>query len=473
MKLALFLSTFLTFSAAVSGVCLAEASLTIHSTGSAHVRETVPVELRPGTQRLEFSEATAQVEPNSIVLRDPTGQAEFRILEQSYRNEPLSQALLLGLFEGKTLDFLRREPEKPDRVVVGKVVRGGLMAGGGIVEPIIEVDGKLQFSLPGDPLFPAGENELKPTIRWTLESRFSGAVRVELAYLSGGFSWEASYNLVEQAGGDGVNLAAWVSIRNESGRTFENARIKVLAGDLRRVPPGGQPRMGGVRAMAAPMASKGLMASPGQAIAVESVADYHLYTVLQPVTLRNQETKQVELLRASGVKAERVYVLETEGGALRADSKLGKVQVFQEIKNSESNGLGVALPKGKLRFFSEGSDRQLEFVGEGEIEHTPKDEVLRVFTGHAFDLVGEHRVIHQTMDPANQLTTQVVEVKVRNRRKEPAEVRVREHPRRGGSWRLLKESQPHLDRDADTLEFVVSLRPGEERVVTYTVQFSG
>jgi hypothetical protein len=464
---------FLFVAAAGRLVCGTEPSLTIHHSGFAHVRETVPVELKPGIQSLTFADATAQVEPDSIVLRDPARQAEFRILEQSYRNEPLSQAVLLRLFEGKTLDFLRREPEKPDRLVVGKVVRGGLMPGGGIVEPMIEVDGKLQFSLPGEPLFPAGEHELKPTIRWTLESRFSGKLQAELAYLSGGFSWEASYNLVEQAGGDGVNLVAWVSVRNESGRTFENARIKVLAGDIRRVPPGFQPRIGGVRAMAAPMDSKGLIAVPAQGVAEESVADHHLYTVLQPVTLRNQETKQVELLRASGVKAERVYVLETEGFALRSDSKLGKVQVFREIQNSEANRLGVALPKGKLRFYSEGADRQLEFFGEGEIEHTPKDEVLRVFTGHAFDLVGEHRVIHQTLDPANQLTTQVVEVKVRNRSKEAAEVRVREHPRRGGSWRLLKESQPHLDRDADTFEFVVPLRPGEERVVTYTIQFAG
>ena len=348
MKLALFLSTLLTFSAAVSGVCLAEASLTIHSTGSAHVRETVPVELRPGTQRLEFSEATAQVEPDSILLRDPTGQADFRILEQSYRNEPLSQALLLGLFEGKTLDFLRREPGKPDRVVVGKVVRGGLMAGGGIVEPIIEVDGKLQFSLPGDPLFPAGEHELKPTIRWMLESHFSGTLQAELAYLSGGFSWEASYNLVEQAGGDGVNLTAWVSVRNESGRTFENAKIKVLAGDLRRVPSGFQPRIGGVRAMAAPMASNGLIASPG--ISEESVADYHLYSVLQPVTLRNQETKQVELLRASGVKAERVYVLETEGGGSGPIQNCGRCRYSGRSRTRRQTGWGWHFPRGNCVF---------------------------------------------------------------------------------------------------------------------------
>jgi hypothetical protein len=219
--------------------------------------------------------------------------------------------------------------------------------------------------------------------------------------------------------------------------------------------------------MAAPMA-----AMPSGAVE-EAMDEFHFYTVSHPTTLRNQETKQVEFLRASGVKAERSYVLETEGFSFHTGTQQGKVKVFREIRNTEVNRLGVPLPKGKLRFYAQGSDRQLEFVGEGEVGHTPKDERVRVFTGYAFDLVGEHRVLHQTVDPANQVATQVVEIKVRNRKTEPVEIRVREHPRRGGTWRVLKETQPHKDVDADTFEFVVPLQPNEERVVTYTIQFAG
>ena len=144
----------------------ADPALTIYNGGYAVVRETLPIDLKAGVNQASFAGATAQVEADSVILRDLAGKVDFRILEQSYRNDPVSQAMLLSLFEGKTLEFIRHEANKPDRTVTGKVVRSGFVPGGQFVEPIIEVDGKLQFSLPGEPIFPSlgSDNILKPTL---------------------------------------------------------------------------------------------------------------------------------------------------------------------------------------------------------------------------------------------------------------------------------------------------------------------
>ncbi len=203
------------------------------------MRETLPIDLKAGVNQVSFAGVTAQVEADSVILRDIKGIAEFQILEQSYRNDPVSQAMLLSLFEGKTLEFVRLETNKPDRVVTGKVVRSGFVPGGRYVEPIIEVDGKLQFSLPGSPLFPSlgNDNVLKPTLNWKLNSASSGKINAEVAYLSNGFTWEASYNLVATDKSDLLDVVGWVTMNNQSGMTFTDAKIKLMAGDVNRVEP--------------------------------------------------------------------------------------------------------------------------------------------------------------------------------------------------------------------------------------------
>ncbi len=184
--------------AAASSAFAADPALTIYNGGFAVVRESLPLDLKSGVNQVSFAGVTAQVEADSVILRDIAGKAEFQILEQSYRNDPVSQAMLLSFFEGKTLEFNRRESNKPDRVISGKVVRSGFVPGGNFVEPIIEVDGKLQFTLPGEPVFPSigSDSVLKPTLNWKLNSGSSGKINAEVAYLSRGFTWEASYNLV-------------------------------------------------------------------------------------------------------------------------------------------------------------------------------------------------------------------------------------------------------------------------------------
>ena len=158
--------------------------------------------------------------------------------------------------------------------------------------------------------------------------------------------------------------------------------------------------------------------------------------------------------------------VSTKGG------QAGKVQVYREFKNSEANKLGIALPKGKVRFYSQDGDRQLEFVGENRIDHTPKDETIRVLTGNSFDLVGEHRMTNNTEDGSNRIVTQTFEIKVRNRKKEPVEIRVLERATHGGNWTLTAQSQPHEKKDATSFEFRVPLKPDEEKTVTYTIRYT-
>ena len=442
----------------------ADPALTIYNGGYAVVRETLPIDLKSGLNQVSFAGATAQVEADSVILRDVAGKAEFQILEQSYRNDPVSQAMLMSLFEGKTLEFVRREANKPDSVIIGKVVRSGYVPSGNYVEPVIEVDGKLQFLLPGSPIFPSlgTDNILKPTLNWKLNSASSGKINAEVAYLSRGFTWEASYNLVATDKSDLLDVVGWVTMNNQSGMTFADAKLKLMAGDVHRVVEAGIQPFGGVSAMTA----SAVMAD--KVVTEKSFDEFHLYTLGNPVTLRDKETKQVEFVRATGVKAERVYVFD----GLYQGGGVGKVQVYREFKNAEANKLGLALPKGKVRFYSQDADRQLEFVGENQIDHTPKNETIRVLVGNSFDLKGEHRITNENEDGANRVATQTVEIKLRNRKKEPVEIRVQEHAIRGGTWTLTAQSQPHEKKDATTFEFRVPLKPDEEKVITYTISYT-
>ncbi len=455
--------------AAASTTFAADPALTIYNGGYAVVRETLPIDLKSGVNQVSFAGATAQVEADSVILRDVAGKAEFQILEQSYRNDPVSQAMLMSLFEGKTLEFNRREANKPDRVVIGKVVRSGFVPGGQFVEPIIELDGKLQFSLPGSPVFPSlgTDNVLKPTLNWKLNSASAGKIDAEVAYLSRGFTWEASYNLVATEKSDVLDIVGWVTMNNHSGMTFHDAKIKLMAGDVNRVQ---QHPMYFDSLSRSELLAASKAAAP--VVTEKSFDEFHLYTLGNPATLRDKETKQVEFVRATGVKAERIYVFEGSVHYRRGVTLPGKVQVYREFKNSMANKLGLALPKGKIRFYSQDGDRQLEFVGENQIDHTPKDETIRVLTGNSFDLAGDRRMTNSTEDGSNRVATHSFEIKVRNHKKEQVEIRVTEHATRAGTWTLTAQSQPHEKKDATSFEFRVPLQPDEEKTVTYTIRYT-
>ncbi len=463
-------------------VC-AEPSLTIYNQNFAVVRDTVPLDLKSGANAVIYAGATAQVEADSVILRDPAGKRSLQVLEQNYRNDPVSQPLLLSLFEGKTIEFEKvrmKDNTQVSETVLGKVIRSGYVPGGGNEQPIIEVNGKLQFTLPGSPLFPnlGSDTILKPAFNWVLQADKPGKFDAEVGYVTGGFDWSASYNLVSPEKGDQCDLVGWITMNNNSGKTFESAKIKLLAGDVNKV-QSMRPRSAVMYKGARNMAMADEMAP---AVTEKAFDEFHLYSIARATTLHNRETKQVEFAHAEKMYAPTIYVydgalgyrfygLNVERGYGQSDNK--KIIVQREFKNAETNQLGIALPAGKLRFYRRDSDGQLQFVGENTIDHTPRNETVRVTTGNAFDLVGERKPTNFKVDKGDKWMDETFEIKLRNRKKTDAvEIRVVEHLYRWSNWSVTSKSDEFVKKDAQTIEFRIPVKPDEEKIVTYTVHYS-
>ncbi len=476
------LATMLCLGAAGLLAAFAQPALTIYNQDFAVVRDTVPLDLKSGVNNVRYADATARVEPDSVILRDPAGKHLLQIWEQNYRNDPVTQELLLSLFEGKTIDFqdIRMKDNTQTREIIpGKIIRSGYVPGGGSEQPIIEVNGKLQFTLPGTPLFPdlGDDTVLKPTLNWLLQSDQPGKFDAEVSYITGGFTWEADYNLVSPEKGDTVDLIGWVTMNNQSGKTFRDAKIKLMAGDVNKIQP---PTPGGFSGFRNKLAMADVS---GPAVTEKAFDEFHLYSLARPTTLLDRETKQVEFVRATDVKAPVIYVYDGAEsgyrfyGGLNNDRGYGtqcnkKVRVMREFVNAETNHLGIALPKGKLRFYRRDAGGLMEFVGEDMIDHTPRNETIRVTTGNAFDLVGERKQMNFRVDTGDKWLDESFEIKLRNRKQEPVECRVVEHLYRWNNWEITQKSDDFKKTDSQTIEFRVPVKPDEERTVTYTVHYS-
>jgi len=477
-------------------------ALTIYNQNFAVVRDNLVLNLQKGANDINFNDITSHLEPDSVIIRDPSGKYRLTILEQNYRSDPVSQELLLSLFEGKTIDFLYRTPDE-ERIISGKIIRSGYVphqAGlrqygqdyrerqmaytrGAQGQPIIEVNTKLQFSLPGIPLFPSLTNEaiLKPTLNWKLESENSGKIDAEICYVTGGMGWEADYNLVAPEKEDVLDMIGWITMDNQSGKNFNEAKIKLMAGDVKKIQAQDRDRiayresgMGGGTSIPPPVSEK-------------TFDEYHLYTLNRIVTLRDRETKQVEFIRAAGIVSKRMYVYDGvqidynryshRGGSVIMEGEYGvqsnpKIWVMREFVNSQKNGLGIPLPKGRMRFYRRDTDGQLEFTGENVLDHTPRDEMVRVYTGNAFDLKGERRRVQFNVDSSRKWIDESFEIKVRNHKKETAEIVVVEHLYRWVNWEITSKSNTYLKTDAQTIEFRVQAEPDTEKVITYTVHYT-
>ncbi len=472
-------------------------ALTIYNQQFAVVRNGLALDLKPGQNHVEVTDITGHLEPDSVFLRSLDESRRLRILEQNYRNDPVSEQMLLSLYEGKTIDFLT--PEKT--TVQGKIIRSGFVPHStvtygqryyqaqaayvqeGAGQPVIEVNGKLQFSMPGQPIFPAlaDDTVLKPTLSWELDTDKPGKANAELSYVTGGMNWEASYNVVAPPKGSDLELLGWVTLDNQSGKTFRDARIKLMAGDVNKIQPN-QPYMRAMNFQA------GVGVGGGEPQVTEKAFDeYHLYTLERSTTLHDRETKQVEFVRAAGVKSKTVYVYDGwkidqnyrnwPMENIRTQDAFGtqsnpKVWVMQEFKNSTENHLGMPLPKGRVRFYRRDDDGQLEFTGENEIDHTPKDELIRIYTGNAFDLTGERHRMDYKLNQQARWVDESFEIKVRNHKTTPVEVRIVEHLYRWSNWDIAKSSDPFKKVDAQTAAFTVQIPPDGEKVLTYQVHYS-
>jgi hypothetical protein len=497
--------------AGICGFCLlaalraygGEPSVTVYNQEFAVVRDTAQLDLKKGVNNVRYTDITAHLEPDSVMLRDPSGKRALQILEQNYRADPISEGLLLNLYEGKTIDFLIQRQDKSE-IVKGKIIRSGYVphwsamrrygqqyyqtqmarayTGGPTGQPIIEVNGQLRFSMPGIPLFPslADDTILKPTLQWVIETDQDGPLAAELCYVTGGMTWEADYNMVAPEQGDVLDLVGWVTMDNQCGKTFENVKIKLMAGDVSKI------RREEVYAGARVATEEALAFR--RPVTEKAFEEYHLYSLERRTTLHDRETKQVEFIRASGVQSQRFYVYDGakidfqryqgyNSESIRQDRNYGtqcnpKVWVMREFVNSEANHLGLPLPKGRVRFYRRDADGQLEFTGENVIDHTPRGETVSVYIGNAFDIVGEWRRTNYRIDTARDWLDESFEIKLRNRKKEPVEIRVVEHLYRWINWEITQKSDAFEKKDSQTVEFRVPVEPDKEKVVTYSVHYT-
>ena len=477
------------FCSLITGSLSARPAITVYNDNFGVVRDSVPLQLEPGVNEVRYTGVTGELEPESVVLRDPAGQVDFSVLEQSYRGDPLDEPRLLELYEGKTISFLKEVGEK-ETLVEGRILRAPRRqldgASGqkthyhaGYLDPIVEVDGVLVTALPGRPLFPSlgDDSILLPTLEWKLHSTDPAGLDAQLSYLTGGLGWKADYNLVLPEEGDDLVLTGWVSIRNETGKTFEDAKIKLVAGDVNKVEPG--------RRKAQPKMTAFMLAQDAlPEVESEKFDEFQVYRLPLPTTLHDRETKQVEFIRSGGVATKRLYVYDGSQlpfgwrghGSVNQNPGYGgnaspDVAIYREFENSTVNGLGQPLPAGRLRFYRADKDGQLEFTGENRIDHTPKNETVRVYLGNAFDLVGERKQTSFFKHPSRDLIRESFEIEIRNRGEKAVSVSILEHLYRWANWKV-DAAHPYEQKDARTIEFPVAVAPDSSATVEYTVEYT-
>jgi hypothetical protein len=424
---------------------------------------------------IRFTDVAAQIDGTSVSFKSLT-DPNATVLEQNYEYDLVSADKLLekyidkqiavltkdgSRYSGKLLSFdanqlvIRQDGEKTEIVMVQR---------GDNVKDI-------QFGALPEGLI------TKPTLVWKLATEKVGQQLIEVAYQTGGINWQADYNAVLNANDTALDLGGWVTINNQSGTTYKDAKLKLIAGDVRRVQLQQAFAMGAMRKMAMNEA-----AAPG--FEEKSFFEYHLYTLGRPATVAQNQTKQIELLKTADVPVKKIFLYEGAPqyrfyGGLINDANYGseegnkKVNVIIEVKNSKGNHMGMALPKGKVRLYKrDEADGSLEFIGEDQIDHTPKDETVRLHIGDAFDIVGERKRTNFSVDTGRHVMIESFEIRVRNHKTEPVEVLVKETLYRWNNWEITESNQKWTKYDSNTIHFPVKVDKDGEQVITYTVRYT-
>jgi len=455
-------------------------ALTIYNQDFAVARTTVPLDLKQGNNEVLTSSVTSQLESDSVVLRDPAGKNAFTIAEQNYDAGVVTQEWLLEKFEGKMLDFQTTTRDGATKTVQGRVIRAG-------ENPLIEVDGKMQFQLPGTPLFPASTDGLllKPTLRWQIYAPKATSFPAEMAYITHGISWNATYNVVlpessTTAGNELADVLGWVTINNNSGTDFPQATIQLMAGEVAKV----QPMMRALAKASASVMMEQAVAAPPPEVTQKDFDDFHLYDLHRTVALRSAESKQVQFLEASKVTVQRTYQYESGAyyqpmytGFFNSQQNYGitgnkRVVILQEIKNSEANHLGMPLPAGRLRLYRRDTGGAMQFIGESAIQHTPAEQPVKITSGNAFDLTGERKQTDFHTDTHARNIDESFEIKLSNQKSQPVVIHVIEHLHRAQNWKMTAKSAEYTKRDSNTVDFAINVPAKSEATLTYTVHYS-
>ncbi|HKP03424.1 MAG TPA: hypothetical protein VJU77_08710 [Chthoniobacterales bacterium] len=463
-----------------------ETSLTIYNKDFAIIRDSLKLDLKSGVNEIRYSDVALFAEPSSVILRDKSGKVELDIQEQAFRGSAVTQETMLSWFEGQTIEFLRYDEGK-SHVVTGKIIRSGRNKSRDdssqkvpSVMPIIEVEGKTQFELPGTPRFPplSADRTIKPEFLWKIATQAPVQLDAEIAYTAYGIHWYADYNVITAEDSDLVQLLGWMTIDNETGKSFENTRVKFVAGMMSKMEPQAKPAV-------PEEATTERVVVTGSYIPVvaKELDEYYVYTHPSPLSLKDREQKQVQFLRAEGIQSKKIFVyagaaeIRTTGNGANLNPNDGvdsssKIAVAREFRNSGANHLGVPLPTGRMRFFRRAADGELEFIGEYDAPATPANEMVQATTGDAFDLVAERIRTKFEVDSEKHTATESFEIKLRNHKKVPVEIRVVESLGRWHTWDISAKSDPFTKKDAHTIEFNIPVKPGEERKVSFTVLYT-
>jgi len=439
----------------------AAVALTIYNVNLGLVKDQRQVTLPAGAFELRFMDVASQIIPASVQVRSLTGPSSLRVLEQNYEYDLLNPQKLLEKYVGKEVKlFVQNQYTEREDTLTATL----LSIDGG---PIFKIDDDITFGHPGRILFPKVPEDLtsKPTLVWLLENSLTKPQRIEATYLTNALNWRADYVLTLDARDDRADLSGWVTIDNKSGAAYSNATLKLVAGDVNRVRDDQELR---ARILAKEAAAP-MTAAPQ--FKEEEFFEYHIYTLQRPSTLKNNQTKQISLVTADQVpvKKELVYF----GARQYYHSRYGeavsnqKINVIVELQNKKEYNLGIPLPKGVVRVCKQDTEGSLQFVGEDSIDHTPKDEKIRIKMGNAFDVVGGRK---QTdwKKLATDTYEAAFEISVRNHKKEDVVVKVVEPI--PGDWTMLSSSHEYKKTDARMAEFTLTVPKDKEVKLTYSVK---
>ncbi len=435
-----------------------DVAVTIYNNDLALVRDKRKIKLLPGEQSLRFMDVAQKVRPETVSLKSLTAPGSLAILEQNYEFDLISPSKLMEKYVGKPVRLVNFNNE------IGFTEKDAelLSVNEG---PVFKVGEEIYLGMPGQVVLPKIPDTLiaKPSLVWLLQNAGTDH-DVEVTYLTAGIAWRADYVLTLAKDEKSIDVEGWVTLINQSGAQYANAKLKVVAGEVNIAQPEE------MRSDMAVGGAKMMRAMAPAPMREETFAEYHLYTLPRRTTIKENESKQVSLLTASGASVKKVYeyrgnvMFYSQRIPLQAEEKVG---VFLVLRNSEANHLGMPLPAGVMRVYQQDNDGMLQFSGEDRIKHTPKDEDVRLRLGNAFDIVGE-RVQTDFTQVASTVTESAFKITIRNHKDIPINVDIVEPM--VGDWQILEKSHEFVKKDAQTAIFSVPVPKDGETVVTYRVR---
>jgi hypothetical protein len=439
-------------------------NITVYNSNLGLVRETRRLTLPSGRIALRFADVTAQIKPETVHLASLLSPTALRILEQNYQYDLLNPGKLLDKFVGKQITLVLRRFQNNSEIF--EPVQATLLSNN--AGQVWRINGQIVINPTNivEMRFPDVPKNLvaTPTLVWDIENREAGPQTLEASYLTNGMNWRADYVLVVNAEDTKGDLQGWVTLMNSSGATFEDARLQLVAGNVNRV---SEQR---TYDLAGQMARKS--AETESQFQEQGFFEYHLYTLQRPTSIRDNETKQVSLLEAAGfdvkkefvVNGQRYYYLNYNNPGQPIKEKVG---VFVQFRNSQANKLGMPLPAGTIRLYKKDTNGNQQFIGEDKIEHTPKDEDVRVKVGDAFDIVAERKQTDYKVIARN-VYEYAYEIKIRNHKDTAVNVIVNEPI--GGDWEMISSTFEAKKTAAFAAQFVVPVAKDGEATLSYRVR---